>query len=121
VKPLLRSLRWLQAVLFTATLLCGGHALALKPDKAFTHFVMNQWSIHDGLPQISALALAQDRTGYLWVGTQSGLARFDGVRFVNFDPEGEPALPGIWIRALLSDRQGRLWIGAHPADDLLNP
>ncbi len=110
---MLRPLRWLQAVLLTATLLCGGPAQALKPDKAFAHFVMNQWSIHEGLPQISGLALAQDRTGYLWVGTQSGLARFDGVRFVNFDPETVPELPGIWIRALLSDRQGRLWIGTY--------
>ncbi|WP_159015494.1 ligand-binding sensor domain-containing diguanylate cyclase [Cognatiluteimonas profundi] len=113
MKPLRRPLHWLSAVLLPALLLCAGPVLALKPDKAFTHFVIDQWSIHDGLPQISGLSLAQDRTGYLWVGTQSGLARFDGVRFVTFDPETVPALPGIWIRALLADRQGRLWIGTY--------
>jgi diguanylate cyclase (GGDEF)-like protein len=113
VKPLLRSLRWLHAVLLPALLLCASPALALQPDKAFTHFVLNQWSIHDGLPQISGLALAQDHTGYVWIGTQSGLARFDGVRFTTFDPEVEPQLPGIYMRSLLADRQGRLWVGTY--------
>jgi diguanylate cyclase (GGDEF)-like protein len=96
-----------------ALLLCAPAAQALTPDKAFANFVIDSWSIQDGLPQISALSLAQDRTGYLWVGTQSGLARFDGVRFVAYSPEDTPALPGIWIRALLSDRRDRLWIGTY--------
>ncbi|MDB6162608.1 MAG: hypothetical protein JWL98_40 [Xanthomonadaceae bacterium] len=113
MKPLPGPLRWLHAVLLPALLLCAGPAMALKADKAFTHFVLDTWSIHDGLPQISGLSLAQDRTGYIWVGTQSGLSRFDGVRFVTFDPEGVPQLPGIWIRSLLADRQGRLWIGTY--------
>ena len=46
-----------------------------------------------GLPQISALAITQDRQGYLWVGTQAGLARFDGVQFTTFNPENTPG-PG---------------------------
>lgn len=96
-------------VLFCASL----PAFALNPDKAFAHYVIDTWSIQDGLPQISALSLAQDHTGYLWIGTQSGLARFDGVRFVTYAPENVPALPGIWIRALLVDRRGRLWIGTY--------
>jgi hypothetical protein len=50
--------------------------------------------------EISALSLAQIAPGYLWVGTQSGLARFDGVRFLTFSPEDVPALPGIWVRAV---------------------
>ncbi|HZV23834.1 MAG TPA: two-component regulator propeller domain-containing protein, partial [Luteimonas sp.] len=94
-------------------LACAPAARALKPDKAFANYVLNTWSIQDGLPQISALCLAQDRTGYVWVGTQSGLARFDGVRFVSYTPEDTPALAGIWIRSLLADREGRLWIGTY--------
>jgi ligand-binding sensor domain-containing protein len=116
-------MRWLSAVLLSAQLLptlllstmllISTPAWALKADKSFTHYVLNTWSIQDGLPQITALSLAQDRVGYLWVGTQSGLARFDGVRFVTYTPEDTPALPGIWIGALLSDRHGRLWIGTY--------
>jgi diguanylate cyclase (GGDEF)-like protein len=90
-----------------------GEAQALQPDKAFHHYVRNKWSIQDGLPQISALSIAQDRQGYIWVGTQAGLARFDGVRFVSYTPDTDPQLPGTWIRALHSARDGRLWIGTY--------
>jgi len=106
-------MRILSGVLAMLLLCLPGLASALQPDKAFHHYVRNSWSIQNGLPQISALAIAQDRDGYLWVGTQSGLARFDGVRFVRYTPESEPGLPGIWIRALHLARDGRLWIGTY--------
>jgi ligand-binding sensor domain-containing protein len=93
--------------------LLAAPARALDPDKAFHHYVRNAWSIQAGLPQISVLTITQDKLGYIWVGTQSGLARFDGIRFTTFKPETEPALPGIWIRTLLVDAQGRLWIGTY--------
>lgn len=88
-------------------------AWALDPHKSFEHYVRSSWSIADGLPQISALALAQGNDGYLWVGTQAGLARFDGVRFTTFTPESEPAIPGLFVRSLLAGRDGRLWIGTY--------
>ncbi len=88
-------------------------AWALDPNKAFEQYVAHRWSIQDGLPQISVLSIAQDRDGYIWVGTQDGLARFDGVRFTNYTPDNQPQLRGIWIRALLLDRSGRLWIGTY--------
>jgi diguanylate cyclase (GGDEF)-like protein len=88
-------------------------ARALDPDKAFHHYVRNAWSIQAGLPQISVLTITQDKLGYIWVGTQSGLARFDGIRFTTYKPETDPNLPGIWIRSLLADDQGRLWIGTY--------
>ncbi|MGN6513548.1 MAG: two-component regulator propeller domain-containing protein, partial [Lysobacteraceae bacterium] len=103
MKPLRPALRWLGAVLLPAWLLLAPAARALAPDKAFAHYVLDGWSIEDGLPQISAIALAQDHTGYLWIGTQGGLARFDGVRFTTFTPQQQPALPGVWIRSLLVD------------------
>ena len=100
--------------LLAILLLClPGAGRALQPDKAFHHYVRGSWSIQDGLPQISAVAIAQDRDGYVWVGTQSGLARFDGVRFVRYTPEIEPGLPGIWIRSLHLARDGKLWIGTY--------
>ncbi|MBD8525313.1 ligand-binding sensor domain-containing diguanylate cyclase [Pseudomarimonas arenosa] len=86
---------------------------ALDPDKSFHDYVSDSWSIEQGLPQISALALAQDHQGYLWVGTQAGLARFDGHRFTVYTPENVPDLPGAYINALMVDRQRRLWIATY--------
>ncbi len=99
--------------LWFALLLLAGQALALDPDKAFHHYVRNQWSIEEGLPQISGLAIAQDRTGYLWVGTQAGLARFDGVRFTTFDPETAPGLRGMFIHDLHVDPRNRVWVATY--------
>jgi diguanylate cyclase (GGDEF)-like protein len=101
------------ALLAVVCLLVAAPARALDPDKAFHHYVLNAWSIQNGLPQISVQAIVQDKQGYIWVGTQSGPARFDGIRFTSFKPETEPALPGIWTRSLLVDRIGRVWIGTY--------
>ena len=88
-------------------------ALALDPAKSFHHYNRSIWSIEQGLPQISVQAVVQDQQGYIWIGTQTGLSRFDGVRFINFGAESEPVLPGIWVRALLADEAGRVWIGTY--------
>jgi ligand-binding sensor domain-containing protein/signal transduction histidine kinase len=69
------------------------------------------WQREQGLPQNSVCALAQTPDGYLWVGTDDGVARFDGVRFVTFGlREG---LRGGRVRVLLADRAGALWIGTE--------
>jgi len=112
-RPATSTKRLLAAALGLLWSLFAAPAFALDPGKAFEHYVSDTWSIKEGLPQISALAITQDRTGYIWVGTQSGVARFDGVRFTTYTPANEPALPGIFIRALLTGRDGRLWIGTY--------
>ena len=106
-------LRLVQCLGLVALLLWAAPARALDPDKAFHHYVIDRWSTQSGLPQTSALSITQDRAGYIWVGTQGGLARFDGMRFVSYTPEDSPGLPGTWIRALLTDRRGRMWIGTY--------
>jgi ligand-binding sensor domain-containing protein/signal transduction histidine kinase/CheY-like chemotaxis protein/HPt (histidine-containing phosphotransfer) domain-containing protein len=92
-------------------LIIGGHALALDPSRQPSQYVLDNWQIPEGLPQTSALAIARTPDGYLWVGTQEGLARFDGVRFTVFDTNNEPAFSDNYISALLVDRAARLWIG----------
>jgi len=106
-------LRLTQYLGLAALLLWAAAASALDPDKAFHHYVIDRWTTQSGLPQTSVLSITQDRAGYIWVGTQGGLARFDGMRFTSYTPEDTPGLPGIWIRALLTDRDGRLWIGTY--------
>ena len=73
----------------------------LDPQKPITQYVHDVWQIDQGLPQNSVMAMAQTRDGYLWLGTQEGLARFDGVHFTVFDtlPAGAGASEGRpWTR-----------------------
>jgi signal transduction histidine kinase/ligand-binding sensor domain-containing protein/CheY-like chemotaxis protein len=66
-----------------------------------------------GLPQSVIRSMIQTSDGYLWLGTEAGLARFDGVQFTDFDSLNTPALRVRAIRALLQDRQGRVWLGTN--------
>jgi ligand-binding sensor domain-containing protein/signal transduction histidine kinase/CheY-like chemotaxis protein/HPt (histidine-containing phosphotransfer) domain-containing protein len=90
-----------------------GHARALEPSLQPSQYVLDNWQIPEGLPQNSAQAIARTPDGYLWVGTQEGLARFDGVRFTVFDSNNEAAIPNKYISVLFVDRAGRLWIGTR--------
>src|SRR3984885_9143912 len=88
-------------------------AAALDPSLEPSQYVLDNWQIPEGLPQTSVQAIARTPDGYLWVGTQEGLARFDGVRFTVFDSSNEPAIPSKYITVLFVDRAGRLWIGTR--------
>jgi signal transduction histidine kinase/ligand-binding sensor domain-containing protein/ActR/RegA family two-component response regulator len=85
----------------------------LDLSKPITQYVHDIWTTESGLPQNSVLALAQTPDGYLWLGTEEGLVRFDGMRFVTFDRHNTPGLQSNEIDALLVDRRGNLWIGTH--------
>ncbi len=88
-------------------------AYALDPSLAPSQYVADNWQIPEGLPQTSAQAVARTPDGYLWIGTQEGLARFDGARFVVFDGSSEAAIPNKHISVLYVDRSGRLWVGTR--------
>ncbi|MEP7343330.1 MAG: two-component regulator propeller domain-containing protein [Acidobacteriota bacterium] len=83
----------------------------MDPHKAITQYVHNVWTVDDGLPQSSVLAIAQTRDGYLWFGTFEGLVRFDGTRFVVFDQNNSPGILDRYVLALFEDREGDLWVG----------
>jgi ligand-binding sensor domain-containing protein/signal transduction histidine kinase len=83
---------------------------AAGPGNSGALFTFRCWQSEQGLPQDRVRALAQTLDGYIWVGTDDGLARFDGARFVSFGlPEGLPSSP---IRTLFGDSHGSLWIGS---------
>jgi ligand-binding sensor domain-containing protein len=71
--------------------------------------------IPDDVPAHLCTALAQDREGFLWIGTQGGLVRYDGYSFRTFkpDPDDPHALVGSYIRTLLATRDGRVWAGTY--------
>lgn len=100
---------WLLALVW---LLASTSTAALDPDKAFRHYVHDRWTIEDGLPQLSVLAIAQDATGYLWLTTQNGVARFDGVRFRVYNVENTPALRANIIDKVHPGSDGSLWFGS---------
>jgi signal transduction histidine kinase/ligand-binding sensor domain-containing protein len=75
-----------------------------------TPFTFQKWTRQQGLPQSFLRALAQTKDGYIWVGSDAGVSRFDGVNFVSFGMlEGFQAGR---VQTLLGDEQGALWIGS---------
>lgn len=95
----------------TALTLFPQRALAVDLRAVHTEYSLASWSIKDGLPSNIISAIAQDAIGYLWLGTDAGLVRFDGVRFVVWDGGHPPRLPRTSVRSLLVGRDGALWIG----------
>ena len=87
----------------------------LDPARALTQYVHRIWQVPQGLPQATIYSIWQTHDGYLWMGTQTGLVRFDGVRFTTFDSASVPELKNAWIGNLLEDRQENLWIGSSDA------
>jgi signal transduction histidine kinase/ligand-binding sensor domain-containing protein len=69
------------------------------------------WTSEDGLRGSQVWTLLQDRAGYLWLGTNEGLVRFDGVDFLVWREFGGQPLPGGSVRALSQARDGAMWIG----------
>ena len=98
-----------------AALLLIGAALtsALEPSTSLANFGRQAWAMENGLPQNTVQALAQTKDGFLWLGTEAGLVRFDGVEFQTYDRNSTPALPGSDIRCLLATADGALWIGTN--------
>lgn len=109
-KKLLACLR--AGLCCAATLLCGGAlAWAINPSTPLAYLSGQAWVLENGLPQNTVQTLAQSSQGYIWVGTEAGLARFDGSEFQVFGRGSLASLPSGDIRCLLAARDGALWIG----------
>ena len=87
-------------------------ARSLDPNKAITQYALDHWGTEDGLPLNTVNKLIQTRDGYLWLGTQEGIARFDGLSFKIFD-KSNSALRNNNIPTLYEGRDGTLWIGTR--------
>jgi signal transduction histidine kinase/ligand-binding sensor domain-containing protein len=79
-----------------------------KP-RPISQMVHTTWTAKDGAPS-EVLAFAQTREGYLWIGTRSGLIRFDGVRFVQFTAPTGDTLPTGGVLSLRATHDGSLWV-----------
>ena len=90
---------------------CATSGSALEPSTPLANYGRQSWAMESGLPQNSVQALVQTRDGFVWLGTEAGLVRFDGVGFQVFDRGSKPALPSSDVRCLLESADGALWIG----------
>jgi len=88
-------------------------AFALNPALDVNQYAHTAWRIRDGFPKGQIIAIAQTSDGYLWLGSEFGLLRFDGVRNVPWQPAGDQHLPSDEIFSLLAARDGTLWIGTY--------
>ncbi len=84
---------------------------ALDTSRQISQYGHTAWRIEDGVFAGAPNVIAQTTDGYLWIGTQAGLMRFDGVRFVSWRPPEGKELPSSRINSLLGARDGSLWIG----------
>jgi len=76
----------------------------LDPDDSISRYIHDQWSEEDGFPGGTVNAITQTRDGYLWIGGEGGLVRFDGNVFTRIGSVAEPVL------GLIADHEGALWI-----------
>src|SRR6266567_4939745 len=106
---------WIPCLLLL--LLAEGQTAGLDSLRDLSEFNGQVWVTENGLPQNAVHAITQAKSGYIWIATEEGLARFDGIKFTVFDKQNTPELKSNDIRVLLEDRRGALWIGT--ADGLV--
>ena len=82
-------------------------------DSGLSDYYVTTWSEKDGLPPAGIRSLEQGAEGDLWLGTETGLVRFDGLRFVPFEKLQQGRLPTAPVSALLRARDGSLWVGQN--------
>ena len=92
-------------------LVCRADGFALNPSLDVSQYAHASWKNSEGFSEGIIRAIAQTPDGYLWLGTEFGLRRFDGVRAVPWEPPAGQHLPSSDIRSLQGARDGRLWIG----------
>jgi len=98
------------AALFCAAVVHSPSILAVDLRDVLTDYTATTWSRKDGLIG-PVWAFAQDANGFLWIGTDSALVRFDGVRFISWEGLGGQPLPRLPVRALYFAPAGTLWVG----------
>ncbi len=108
-RPILRwCSEWLLAAL---TLVCfGNSATALSPHKSISQYIRDKWGAEQGFPGGPIYAIAQTPDGYLWIGAERGLVRFDGLRFHLFEHSGSTIFPAGPVLALAVDGEANLWV-----------
>ena len=93
-----------------AALYLAGSAGAMDPSRDLSQYLRDRWSAEQGFPGGAVYAMAQTTDGYLWIGAEKGLVRFDGLNFRLFNHANSTALPAGPVIDLSSSPDGDLWI-----------
>jgi len=117
------------AVLFVAMCLTShiGYPQFNKPQKSdipeLKNYAIKTYNINNGLPSNGTTSAIKDRNGFLWVGTENGLCRFDGYTFKTFVniPGDSTSLTNNYINTIVEDKKGRIWVGTLDGLNLLDP
>src|SRR5215471_7290034 len=95
---------------FLFSIFGASSAFALDPSLDISQYAHTAWKIRESFSKGYITSIAQTPDGYLWLGTEFGLLRFDGVRAVPWQPAAGEQLPSNQIRSLLVSGDGTLWI-----------
>jgi signal transduction histidine kinase/ligand-binding sensor domain-containing protein len=96
--------------MLAASLCFASLASAMDPNRALSQYIRDRWGAEQGFPGGAVYAIAEARDGYLWIGAEKGLVRFDGLNFRLFDHATSPALPAGPVLNLGVSADGDLWI-----------
>ena len=99
--------RWF---LVAVLVVCVQSAHCLDPHRSLNQYGRQMWQTDNGLPQNTVRAVVQTFDGYIWLGTDDGLVRFNGNEFTVFNTENTPQLGSNSIQTLVVDHQNRLWV-----------
>src|SRR5687768_4991600 len=102
---------WRALLVLGASIAMVRDAAALDPTRGLAQFARRHFEARDGMPISLANSLAQTPDGFLWVGGEEGLSRFDGATFRTFDRRNTPTLGANAFSALAVDSTGGLWAG----------
>jgi ligand-binding sensor domain-containing protein len=103
----------LRIAAFVIALCVSAPVFALDPGRTLSQYVHRIWQVQQGLPQASIYAIVQTHDGYLWLGTQTALVKFDGVRFTTLEQLDGVSFLDLWVTNLVEDEEGSLWIGTN--------
>lgn len=89
----------------------------------YGNYALKTYTISDGLPSKNTTATFKDKRGFIWVGTENGLCRFDGYTFKIFyhRPGDRSSISNNFISTIVEDRKGRLWVGTMDGLNLMDP
>lgn len=106
-------LRFCFGITIAAIALCSHPSKAAEPWERLATPAFETVSRREGLPHPIVTSVAEDIRGFIWAGTQGGLARYDGFRVRSYlaDASDEHSLPDAYILSLHADRGGKLWVG----------
>ena len=106
-------------IIFAALFLIMNATFSFKGQaQKVSDFIFEKYSIKNGMSQSSANCLFQDKLGYIWVGTQAGVDRFDGYNFKQYshDIKNEFSRSSGFVFAITEDKKGNIWtadLGSH--------